>query len=366
MSEHNIALKQQRDIIDKCDDEILSLLHKRVKAVKQIGLLKEKEGSTIYRPDREKLILNRLLQKNQGHAISDSAVETIFTEIISACRSLEGPLHVSCLGPAGTFTQSAVMKQFGRQTEIKTCKNIADVFYDVETGKTDIGLVPIENSTEGIVNSTLDLLQESNVYICAEIYLTIHQNLMSLEKTYKNIKTVISHPQALAQCRKWLEDNLPAAELKEVASTAEAAKYAAEHNNTAAIGSGVAAETYHLKITADNIEDNADNRTRFIIFSKTIKPRPTGNDKTSIQFSLTDKPGALLSILQKIYKNKINMSKIDSRPSQRKPFEYSFFIDIEGHQEDKAVKACLQAIKKSSTFLKILGSYPAHLREDER
>lgn len=351
-------IKNQRNIIDNIDSEILKLLQQRMKAVIEIGRLKEQTGGPIYRPEREKYIIEKLQQLNHNSVLPNEALYAIYINIMSASRSLEGNMSVACLGPSASFTELAAIKKFGNSTKLHLCKNIEEVFLNIDKNITALGIVPIENSSEGLVNSTLDSLQNSNLLICSEFYLAIHQNLLSKETDFKNIKSIYSHPQGLAQCKNWIENNLPFAELKEVSSTSKAAEIVSHELGSAAVSSITASETYNLNVLAENIEDNKDNHTRFIVISKNIEPDPTDNDKTSILFNLPDKPGALLEILKLLSDFDLNMSKISSRPSRKKAFEYSFFIDFNGHVKNDVILKCIKEIRTKTLSLKLLGSYP--------
>ncbi|NOX20547.1 MAG: prephenate dehydratase [Nitrospirae bacterium] len=349
-------LKKLRKEIDRIDEEILNLLNKRAEIVLQIAEEKRKKNQRFYVPHREHEILERLRRLNKGPFPND-ALRIIFREIISASLSLEEPLKVACLGPLATFTHLAAIRHFGSFAKIIPVDGIKDVFEAVQEKSADYGVVPIENSNEGVVSHTLDMFMDFDLKVSAEIMLEVTHNLLSKSGDIKKIKRIYSHPQAFAQCRRWLERNMPDIELVDTTSTAKAAELAAKDPRGAAIASDLAAKMYDLKFVKRSIEDNKNNYTRFLVISEDF-PEPTGNDKTSIMLSIKDKPGALFEVLTPFYKEKINLTKIESRPSKRKAWEYIFFIDLEGHVNDKKVTKALKAIEKYCIFLKVLGSYP--------
>lgn len=355
-----MSVDNERKKIDSIDAKILELLNDRAQASKQIGKIKKKEGRGIYSPEREKEVLERLKSMNQG-PVTPQAIEAIYREIMSSSISLEKEVRIAYLGPEFTYTHQAAMKKFGASVNYFPCTNISDVFAEVERGRSDYGVVPVENSTEGAVNYTLDMFIESSLKICAELYLVINHYLLSNAASLKTINQIYSIPQALAQCRLWLESNLPAAKLMPTTSTAEAARYVAEHpqfkNEIACVASSLAAKEYRLKILAPSIEDNANNTTRFIVISRS-DCRPTGKDRTSIAFAVKDRVGALHDILLPFQAHKINLTKIESRPSKKKAWNYYFFVDFEGHAEEPRVQKTLEILEKNCTFLRILGSYP--------
>lgn len=351
-----MELKKLRSQVDSLDLRILQLLNQRAKLVKQIGKIKSLRREQYYAPEREREILSRITRNNQG-PLPKEAVKEIFSEILHTCRSLEKKLKIVYLGPEATFTHLAAIKNFGKSANYISTKSISDVFAEVEKERADYGVVPIENSTEGVVNHTLDMFIESDLKICAETLLEISHYLLSQTGDLKKIKRIYSHPQALAQCRNWLEDHLPNAELVETASTAEAAQKVKKESNAAAIASDLAAELYGLKIVASRIEDRSDNFTRFLVISKNF-PAPSGTDKTSILFSIKDRVGALHDMLVPFKKNKINLTKIESRPTKKKAWEYIFFVDFSGHIVESKVKKALSELEEQCLYLKILGSYP--------
>lgn len=349
-----------RKEVDVIDAKILELLNERAKASQRIGKIKVEKGQGIYSPEREKEVLDRLKKMNKG-PVTAQAIEAIYREIMSSSISLEKEVRIAYLGPQFTFTHQAALKKFGASVIYFPCTNISDVFAEVERGRCDYGVVPVENSTEGAVNYTLDMFIESPLKICAELYLPIHHYLLSNASSLKTINQVYSIPQAIAQCRLWLESNLPGAKVIATTSTADAAKYVADHskfqNEIAAIASQLAGKEYKLKVMAPSIEDAANNTTRFIIISKN-DAKPTGSDRTSLVFSVKDRVGALHDILVPFQKAAINMTKIESRPSKKKAWNYFFFVDLEGHAQDEKIADALKNLEKHCTFFKILGSYP--------
>jgi chorismate mutase/prephenate dehydratase len=349
-------INELRKKIDGVDENILKLLNKRAGAAILIGEEKSKLKSNFHVPDREREILEHLVRINKGPFPNDS-LKSVYREILSATLSLERPLTIAYLGPQATFTHLAAVNQFGSSAVYVPSDRLDTIFSEVETDRADYGVVPIENSMEGVVTHTLDLFVDSNVHICGEILLEIHQNLLSKAKNMKEIKKIYSHPQPIAQCRLWLERNLPGIPHYEVSSTAKAAEMSAKEKRAAAIASEAAAGLYGLNILAKKIEDSKNNYTRFLIIGKAKRGR-SENDKTSILVSIKDRVGALYDILKPFEKNKINLTKIESRPLRSRAWEYVFFIDFEGHIEDKKVSATIEKLKKDVLFLKILGSYP--------
>jgi len=339
--------------IDALDDELAKLLDKRAGLAMEIGKLKQ--GSPAYRPEREAEILRRVSSK----ILPKERLVAVFREIISACRGLEEAIRVSYLGPEGTFSEQAVRKHFGAAVDAVATGSVDEAFRRCESGAAQFAVVPVENSTEGAVGRTLDLLLATPLKICAEIELRVQQNLLS-KGDLKKVKRIYSHAQSLAQCQGWLAQNLPQAERVPVASNAEAARLAAAEEGAAAIAGEAAAERYGLKILSRSIEDAADNTTRFLVLGK-IEPAPTGRDRTSLVMSAENKPGAVHALLTPLAEHRVSMSRIESRPSRAKSgmWEYVFFIDVEGHQKDAAVSRALAALREKAPLLKILGSYPA-------
>lgn len=348
-------LNKLREKIDELDLKILELLNMRADIALQIKKTKDDKHLNIHSPEREREIIERLTSLNPG-PFPDEALKLLYREILSASLALQQPLKVAYLGPSATFTHLAAMRQFGSSTEYIPVSTIKAVFGAVSSGETQYGVVPIENSTEGVVNYTLDMFIDSDLRIVYEIMLQISHNLLSSTGRKSDVKKIYSYPQATAQCREWLEENFPNVPIIEEHSTASAAKRVADDPSSAAVASELAATIYNLKFVSRGIEDYKHNYTRFLVIGRDSMPR-TGKDKTSIMFSIKDKPGALYSILRHFARHKINLTKIESRPSRRKAWEYIFFVDMEGHIQDKKVKKAIEAMKKECLYFKELGSY---------
>jgi chorismate mutase/prephenate dehydratase len=340
--------------IDALDDELAALVQRRAGLAQKIGALKA--GAPAYRPERESEILRRVARTNSGPLAAGPMV-SVFREIISACRALEEPLRVAYLGPAGTFSEMAVLEQFGRSVEPLACPSIDEAFRAAETGGAQFAVVPVENSTEGAVGRSLDLLLTTRLRICAEIVLRVRQNLLRKGKGLKGVKRVYSHQQSIAQCQRWLAQNLPGAERIAAASNAEAARLAAREKAACAIGPRLAAARYGLGVVAADIEDEANNRTRFVVLGG-LEPAPTGRDGTSLVMSAPNRPGAVHALLEPFARHGVSMSRLESRPTRLGQWEYYFYVDLEGHARDAPVAAALGELEKLAPFLKILGSYP--------
>ena len=349
-------LENLRKEIDGIDNEILNLLNKRSHIVLDIAHIKRNENAKFYSPEREREILERLTAVNKG-PFPNETLKVIYREILSASLSLEEPLKVACLGPLATFTHLAALRHFGSSAKFVPVGSIKDVFDAVETGISDFGVVPIENSNEGVITYTLDLFMDYDLKVSAEVMLEITHNLLSRSGDKKKIKKIYSFSPPTAQCRRWLQSNMQGIPIIEATSTANAAELASQDDDAAAIASELAAEIYRLQFVERSIEDNKHNFTRFLVISKDF-PKKSGSDKTSVMFSIKDKPGALYNILEPFKKAKINLTKIESRPSKRKAWEYIFFVDMEGHIEDKKLRKAIEALKENCLYLKILGSYP--------
>lgn len=351
------SIPQLRRNIDRLDQTLLALLSQRAELVKSIGALKFEFGQPIFVPGRERQLLQELQSKNPG-PLSNEAVEGLFQEIVHACRNLQKRMAVAYFGPEASFTHAAALKCFGRGAELVARRTISEVFSEVDKGRADFGVVPIENSLGGGVYHTLDMFIESPLSICAESELPVHHYLLSRNaRSFEKVKTLFSHYQALAQCRHWVDEHLPNARLMESTSTSEAASQASKLPGAAAISSKLAAERYGLNILASRIEDSSQNSTRFLVIG-TAEPEPTGRDKTSIMFSIKDRPGALFDMLLPFKKAKLNLTKIESRPTRQKAWEYIFFVDFLGHRSESRVQQALAKLERSCAFLKILGSYP--------
>lgn len=353
----NESVDALRQKIDQIDAKVVNLLNDRAALAQRIGRSKSLSSQEVYVPHREKEVLQRIAELNHG-PLSTRAVQAIFREIISGCRALEAPLNVAFFGAEATYTHLAAREKFGASVNLHPTASIAEVFQAVGQDRVAYGVVPIENSTEGVVAHTLDSLVESDLKICAEIFLDIHHNLLSRSGRAGDVKKVVSHPQALAQCRGWLATHFASVPVEEVASTAHAAIRASEDGSLAAISSAMAKEVYGLKAIAANIEDQSTNITRFVVIGKTHS-RPSGDDKTSLVFSVQDRPGVLHRMLQPFARSRINLTKIESRPIKNKPWEYMFFLDLRGHLEERAVARAIAGLEKNCLFLKILGSYPS-------
>ncbi|MEW6607249.1 MAG: prephenate dehydratase [bacterium] len=348
-------LNNYRKQIDELDNQILDILNKRIKIAQQIGKFKREREIEAYQPDREREIYERLCEKNKG-LFPNKALKAIYREIMSASLSWEETLKIAYLGPEATFTHQAALEKFGSSCEYIPKKTISEIFDEVESGRANYGVVPIENSSEGVVTHTLDMFIDSELKICAEIILKISHNLLS-NTHLEDIKRVYYHSQSFAQSRIWLENNLPDAEYIEVSSTAEAARRASLEKTSAAIASQLAVSIYNLNIVIKGIEAGKENYTRFLVIGREISA-PTSNDKTSILFSIKDRVGALHDMLIPFAKYKINLTKIESRPSGKQPWEYIFFLDLQGHIKDKNVQLALEELKNLCLVLKLLGSYP--------
>ncbi|WP_022854974.1 prephenate dehydratase [Thermodesulfobacterium thermophilum] len=349
-------LKKLRQKIDKIDDQLLYLLKKRLELAKTIGKIKEGIGSQSFDLSREKEVLGRILKQNQGF-FPEEALKVIYSEIIKACRSVQEKIKVAYLGPEATFSHIATLEYFGTSAELIPVETILDVFEEVSSERVKFGVVPIENSIEGVVATTLDAIYEYGLKVCGEVYQSISHHLLNQTGRLEDIKKVLSHPQAIAQCRKWLRKKLPSVPVDTVPSTALAAKWAAVDEKVAAIASLMAAKLYHLQVVAKNIEDIKGNSTRFWIIGKEEVPF-TGKDKTSLIFSVSDRPGALFEVLGCFAKRKINLTKIESRPSKNEPWKYIFFLDCEGHIQEPVVQECIEEMKNYCLQVIWLGSYP--------
>lgn len=345
-----------RSKIDGIDDEILTLLNRRGEFAQKIAAIKREKKADLHVPVREKEIYDRLIRLNHG-PFPNEAVRSVFREIISASLSLEGPLKVAFLGPRSTFTHLACIQYFGFSVMDVPVNSIKEVFDEVERGRVDYGVVPIENSTEGVVNHTLDLFFDSPLKIFGEVLQEVSQHLQSKSGKLGDVRKIYSHPHAIAQCKHWLENNLSQVPIVEVSSTARAAEMAAQDPNAAAIASELASRLYGLSMIQRRIEDNINNFTRFLIIAQR-GPSRSGRDKTSIMFSIKDRIGALYEMLQPFAKYNLNLTKIESRPSKKKAWEYIFYVDLLGHAEDEPVLRTLEDLKEQALFIKVLGSYP--------
>lgn len=351
------ALGGMREGIDAIDDQLIQLLNDRARIAQRVGEAKAKFGKPAYAPDRERELVESLRERNAG-PLPDAGLRLIFKEIISASLALEAPLEVSFLGPEATFTHAATKLHFGLSAHLRPRRTIPEVFDDVERRRCAYGVVPIENSTEGVVNHTLDSFMHSDLNICAEVLMPVSHHLLRRVASMRGITKVYSHPQALAQCRSWLDTNLPGVTLVDVSSTARAAQLAAEDESATAIASDLAASLYGLQIANGQLEDVAGNLTRFLVIGHD-QAKATGDDRTSLMFALKDEPGILYRALSHFAAAGLNLSRIESRPSRKIAFEYLFFVDLKGHLETDEVGRAVNGLRTTCDFVKMLGSYPA-------
>jgi chorismate mutase/prephenate dehydratase len=357
------GLESIRERIDGIDAQLHALINERARLAQQVGISKHAAGHTVdfYRPEREAQVLRMALERNRTDRgpLRDEEILRLFREIMSACLAQQEPLKVGFLGPEGTFTQQAVYKQFGHSVRALPLVSIEEVFHEVESGAADFGVVPIENSSEGTVNSTLDMFLTSALGICGEVELRIHHNLMGLMTGLADVQRVCAHAQALAQCRGWLAEHMPGVECVPVSSNAEGARRARDEDGTAAIAPVAAAEVYGLHVLVPEIEDRPDNTTRFLVIGRKSFP-PSGSDKTTLLVSAshTDAPGALFRLLEPLARHGISMTRIESRPSRRRKWDYVFFIDLEGHAGEEPLATALVELKEQTSLCRVLGSYP--------
>ncbi len=346
-----------RKKIDALDREILRLISERAAVAVEIGKAKDRGSRAILDVAREQGIIKKIVSENPG-PLSEAAVEAVFREIISACRASQRPTSVAFLGPEGTFSHEAAIKQFGHTATFEAAHTIADVFTAVESGRCLYGIVPVENTIEGAVTPTLDGLAKTTAAVLAEVVVKVDHCLLSKTRDRRRIKKIASHPQPLAQCRRFLAENFPSVECQPAASTAAAAKSAASRAATAAIASRLAAEVYGLSVVVESIQDNPANVTRFLVIGSPVESRPSGNDRTSLVISVRDEVGVLEKILRPFAANGVNLSMIESRPLLGRPWEYSFFVDVGGHVDDTGVSKAIAAVNKIAVATKVLGSYP--------
>lgn len=347
-----------RERIDAIDEQIQDLVNGRASAAAEVAQIKQQSGSDVvfYRPEREAQVLRMVKGRNRG-PLDGEEMARLFREIMSACLALEYPLNIAFLGPEGTFTQAAALKHFGHSVTTTPLGSISDVFQEVEAGNCQYGVVPVENSTEGVISHTLDMFFSSPLQICGEVTLRIHHNLLSNAGSLEKLKTVVSHQQSLAQCRSWLDRNLPKVRRVAVGSNAEAAAMAREDAESAAIASETAGEIYNLGVLAHNIEDEPGNTTRFLIIGNQQVP-PSGEDKTSLLISTRNEAGGLHRLLEPLAEHGVSMTRIESRPSRRGVWDYVFFIDVDGHKDEPHVIRALAALEQQAGMYKILGSFP--------
>lgn len=355
MANQDRSIDDVRVEIDKLDHQLVELLNERAKRAIEIGKLKGQDLRPFFTPERERQIYERLREENQG-PLTAAQLESIYREIISAARAAEKPLSVAFWGPPGTFTHMAALQTFGSSTTFMPEETIQDVFQAVEHGRADYGVAPIENSTAGVVPETLDMFPQTNVKICAETYVQIHHHLCSTVKELKDIRRIYAGPQPASQCKRWLRMNLPSAEVIEVVPTAKAAYRALEDPDSAAIANSLGSTTVGLPVVVEHIEDNPQNKTRFIVLGYN-EPAKTGNDKTSLMFNLRNRPGELYRALRVFDEENVNLSMIESRPAQRATFEYIFYCDCDGHRTDEKMKRAIANLKNYALESTILGSY---------
>lgn len=352
-------LRPLREQIDALDAQILALLNQRARVAQEVGHIKEKVNAPVFRPEREAQVLRKIADKNPG-PLDSGDLQVIYREIMSACRALERRTTIAYLGPEGTYSEQAVYQQFGHAVTGLPCKSIDDVFRDVEAGTADFGVVPVENSAEGVVNRTLDLMLTTTLTISGEVSIAVHHNLMTKTGTMDGVTRICAHPQALAQCAKWLTQHYPNIQREPVSSNAAAAKMAAEDATVAAIAGSIAVQKYGLVVVGAHIQDDPHNRTRFAVIGRLVTDS-SGSDATSLILSVTNQAGAVHRLLAPLAAHGVSMSRIESRPLRLGTWEYYFYIDIEGHRNDQKVAAALSEIRENAAFFKILGSYPLSL-----
>ncbi len=352
-------LKPLREQIDAIDTQIIELLNQRARVAQQVGHVKAETNAPVFRPEREAQVLRKVAERNPGPLVA-SDVQTIFREIMSACRALEKRVTVAYLGPAGTFSEQAVYQQFGRAVEGVPCASIDEVFRAAEAGTADFGVVPVENSSEGVINRTLDLLLQTTLAISGEISIPVHLSLMTRVGTMDGVRQICAHSQALAQSQVWLNLNYPHIARQAVASNGEAARMAADDPTVAAIAGEIAGERYTLQVVKGHIQDDPHNRTRFAIVGR-LRTTPSGKDQTSLVLSVPNKPGAVYNLLAPLARHGVSMTRFESRPARTGTWEYYFYVDVEGHVGDTKVADALDELQANAAFFKVLGSYPASL-----
>ncbi len=352
-------LKPLRQQIDAIDTQILDLLNQRARVAQQVGHVKAETDAPVFRPEREAQVLRSVAERNPGPMLSPD-VQTVFREIMSACRALEKRVTVAYLGPVGTFSEQAVYQQFGRAVEGMPCTSIDEVFRATEAGTADFGVVPIENSSEGVINRTLDLLLQTTLVISGEVSLAVNHSLMTRSGSMEGVTAICAHSQALAQCQLWLNQNHPNIERRAVASNGEAARLASEDASIAAIASEIAGRNYNLQIVKAHVQDDPHNRTRFAVIGR-LQTAASGRDQTSLVLSVPNKAGAVHNLLAPLARHGVSMTRFESRPARMGKWEYYFYVDVEGHQTDAKVADALAELKDNAAFFKVLGSYPASL-----
>ena len=352
-------LKPLREQIDAIDAQIVDLLNQRARLAQEVGHVKAETNAPVFRPEREAMVLRRVAERNTG-PLASSDMQTIFREVMSLCRSLERRVTVAYLGPPGTFSEQAVYQQFGHAVESLPCVSIVEVFRSTEAGTADFGVVPVENSSEGAINRTLDLLLQTSLAISGEVSIAVHHSLMSKSGSMDGVMRICAHSQALAQCQAWLNQHFPNIERHAVASNAEAARMASDDATVAAIAGHTAGQMYDLQTIAAHIQDDPHNRTRFAVVGR-LNTTPSGRDQTSLVLAVPNKAGALYDLLAPIAAHGVSMTRFESRPARIGTWEYYFYVDVEGHAADEKVANALAELKQSAAFFKVLGSYPLSL-----
>jgi len=345
--------------IDAIDKQLLELLNQRAGVAQEVGHVKAATNAPVFRPEREMQVLRNVAERNPG-PLADGDVQTIFREIMSACRALEKRVTVAYLGPVGTFSEQAVYQHFGHAVEGMPCASIDEVFRATEAGTADFGVVPVENSTEGAINRTLDLLLQTPLTISGEVSLPVHHSLMTASGTMDGVQRICAHPQALAQCQAWLNQHYPAVPRQPVSSNGEAARMASEDLGVAAIAGKIAGEKYGLQTVSAHIQDDPHNRTRFAVIGR-LHTAPSGHDHTSLVLSVANKAGAVYNLLAPLAKHGVSMTRFESRPARMGTWEYYFYVDVEGHSDDERMARALTELKENAAFFKVLGSYPCSL-----
>ena len=348
-----------RTRIDAIDKQILDLLSQRAGVAQEVGHIKAETNAPVFRPEREMQVLRNAAERNPG-PLADGDVQTIFREIMSACRALEKRVTVAYLGPVGTFSEQAVYQHFGHAVEGLPCASIDEVFRAAEAGTADFGVVPVENSAEGAINRTLDLLLQTPLTISGEVSLPVHHSLMTVSGAMAGVERICAHPQALAQCQAWLNQHYPSVTRQPVSSNGEAARMAAEDGTVAAIAGEIAGEKHGLQVVNAHIQDDAHNRTRFAVIGR-LHTSPCGHDHTSLVLSVANKAGAVYNLLAPLAKHGVSMTRFESRPARMGTWEYYFYVDVEGHSDDERMARALVELKENAAFFKVLGSYPCSL-----
>jgi chorismate mutase/prephenate dehydratase len=349
-------LKPLREQIDAIDAQILDLLNQRARVAQQVGHVKAETNAPVFRPEREAQVLGSVAARNPG-PLQSGDVQTIFREIMSACRALERRVTVAYLGPVGTFSEQAVYQQFGHAVEGMPCASIDEVFRAAEAGTADFGVVPVENSSEGAINRTLDLLLQTTLSISGELSIPVHHSLMTKSGSMEGIQRICAHSQALAQCQVWLNQHYPNIERQAVASNGEAARIASDDPTAAAIAGEIAGQKYNLGVVQAHVQDDPHNRTRFAVVGR-LQPTPSGKDQTSLVLAVPNRAGAVHNLLAPLAEHGVSMTRFESRPARIGTWEYYFYVDVEGHAREEHVAKALTALKQNAAFFKVLGSYP--------